>query len=129
MLTRMAMRSLSTVLAGMGSTPGGSHLSLCNFSQVLVCRCAMTASSMLTKTSVCRFTAPANLREGTSSVSQDIADVIFRMKMLGFNAIRLPMTFDNHWGLGQVSKCEQKRALPRWGAPCCPVQLLRAEAA
>ena len=53
-------------------------------------------------TAVGRFTAPANLREGTSSVSQDIADVIFRMKMLGFNAIRLPMTFDNHWGLGQV---------------------------
>ena len=49
-----------------------------------------------------RFTAPANLREGTTGVTQDITDIIFRMKMLGFNAIRLPMTFDNHWGLGQV---------------------------
>ena len=27
---------------------------------------------------------------------------MYRMKMLGFNAIRLPMTFDNTWGLGQV---------------------------
>ena len=27
--------------------------------------------------------------------------VVYRMKMLGFNAIRLPFAFDDHWGLAQ----------------------------
>lgn len=42
------------------------------------------------------------LNQGTSDQSLDMGEVIYRMKMLGFNAIRLPMSFDNHWGLGQV---------------------------
>jgi hypothetical protein len=34
-----------------------------------------------------------NLTGGTDSISRDIGTVIYRMKMLGFNAIRLPFTF------------------------------------
>jgi hypothetical protein len=34
-----------------------------------------------------------NLTGGTDANSRDLAHVIYRMKMLGFNAIRLPFTF------------------------------------
>ena len=34
-----------------------------------------------------------NLTGGTDAESRDLAHVIYRMKMLGFNAIRLPFTF------------------------------------
>ena len=34
-----------------------------------------------------------NLKAGADSASSDIGQVIYRMKMLGFNAIRLPFTF------------------------------------
>lgn len=34
-----------------------------------------------------------NLKAGADSASSDIGQVIYRMKMLGFNAIRLPFSF------------------------------------
>ena len=34
-----------------------------------------------------------NLTGGTDANSRDLGHVIYRMKMLGFNAIRLPFTF------------------------------------
>lgn len=34
-----------------------------------------------------------NLKAGADSAESDIGQVIYRMKMLGFNAIRLPFTF------------------------------------
>lgn len=34
-----------------------------------------------------------NMTGGSSAMSRDIGEVIYRMKMLGFNAIRLPFTF------------------------------------
>ena len=34
-----------------------------------------------------------NLKAGADSASSDLGQVIYRMKMLGFNAIRLPFTF------------------------------------
>lgn len=43
-----------------------------------------------------------NLTGGTDSISRDIGTVIYRMKMLGFNAIRLPFTFA---GLAEVHTC------------------------
>ena len=104
--TRMGMRSPCTESAGMGSTPGEPLLSA--RSQPYV-SCQQLLPLLVinnlacSEWAFCRFTAPANLREGTTSETQDLSQIIFRMKMLGFNAIRLPMTFDNHWGLGQVS--------------------------
>lgn len=41
-----------------------------------------------------------NLKAGSDSASSDIGQVIYRMKMLGFNAIRLPFTFE---ALNQVT--------------------------
>lgn len=41
-----------------------------------------------------------NLKAANDSASSDIGQVIYRMKMLGFNAIRLPFTFA---ALAQVS--------------------------
>lgn len=43
-----------------------------------------------------------DLTKGLNAISQDVDQIIYRMKMLGFNSVRLPMTFDNVWGLGQV---------------------------
>lgn len=34
-----------------------------------------------------------NLKAGADSAESNIGQVIYRMKMLGFNAIRLPFTF------------------------------------
>ena len=45
-----------------------------------------------------------NLKAGADSTSSDIGQVIYRMKMLGFNAIRLPFTFA---GLAQVCVLHQ----------------------
>ncbi|KAK9795953.1 hypothetical protein WJX73_004029 [Symbiochloris irregularis] len=45
-------------------------------------------------------TAPLDLTKGTTALSQDFNMIVWRMKMLGFNAIRLPFIFDSHWGLG-----------------------------
>ena len=45
-----------------------------------------------------------NLKAGANSTSSDIGQVIYRMKMLGFNAIRLPFTFA---GLAQVCVLHQ----------------------
>ena len=42
---------------------------------------------------LCRWTMIGNLKAGSDSASSDIGQVIYRMKMLGFNAIRLPFTF------------------------------------
>ena len=42
---------------------------------------------------MCRWTMIGNLKAGADSASSDIGQVIYRMKMLGFNAIRLPFTF------------------------------------
>ncbi len=38
----------------------------------------------------CSFDAPEGLRLGSDSVTQDFATNIYRMKQLGFNAVRLP---------------------------------------
>ena len=43
-----------------------------------------------------------NLKAGADSAESDIGQVIYRMKMLGFNAIRLPFTFA---ALAQVTPC------------------------
>ena len=43
----------------------------------------------------CRFTAPEGLRDGADSISQDFATNIYRMKQLGFNAVRLPYRFSD----------------------------------
>lgn len=43
-----------------------------------------------------------DLTKGTTALSQDFNMIVWRMKMLGFNAIRLPFIFDSHWGLGLV---------------------------
>lgn len=45
-----------------------------------------------------------NLTGGSDSISRDIGTVNYRMKMLGFNAIRLPFTFA---GLAEVRACHQ----------------------
>ena len=37
--------------------------------------------------------APGNLRKGYDSLSQDFATICWRLKQLGFNAIRLPFSF------------------------------------
>ena len=60
------------------------------------------AAQMQAECGWCRFTNVDGLRQGKTTQTMDLSTVIYRMKMLGFNAIRLPMTFDNHWGLGQV---------------------------
>ena len=38
----------------------------------------------------CSFDAPEGLRQGSDSVTQDFLTNIYRMKQLGFNAVRLP---------------------------------------
>ena len=38
----------------------------------------------------CSFDAPEGLRDGSDSVTQDFLTNIYRMKQLGFNAVRLP---------------------------------------
>lgn len=38
----------------------------------------------------CSFDAPEGLRQGSDSVTQDFLTNIYRMKELGFNAVRLP---------------------------------------
>jgi hypothetical protein len=43
----------------------------------------------------CRFSAPEGLRDGVDSVTQDFATNIYRMKELGFNAVRLPYRFSD----------------------------------
>lgn len=41
----------------------------------------------------CRFSYPEGLWMGKDSVTQDFATNVWRMKQLGFNAIRLPFRF------------------------------------
>lgn len=47
----------------------------------------------------CRFgfnaglTAPGNLSKGYDSLSQDFPTIVWRLRQLGFNAIRLPFSF------------------------------------
>ena len=55
----------------------------------------------------CRWTMIGNLKAGNDSASSDIGQVIYRMKMLGFNAIRLPFTFA---ALAQVSTAASSAA-------------------
>ena len=50
-----------------------------------------------------------NLKAGADSASSDIGQVIYRMKMLGFNAIRLPFTFA---ALAQVTQYTLHSLLP-----------------
>lgn len=40
-----------------------------------------------------RWTMIGNLTGGSDAMSRDLGHVMYRMKMLGFNAIRLPFTF------------------------------------
>ncbi len=49
-----------------------------------------------------------NMTGGSNAMSRDIGEVIYRMKMLGFNAIRLPFTFA---ALAQVCALPARRAL------------------
>ena len=48
-----------------------------------------------------RWTMIGNMTGGSDATSRDIGQVIYRMKMLGFNAIRLPFTFA---GLAEVRR-------------------------
>ncbi|CAL5224001.1 g6619 [Coccomyxa viridis] len=53
------------------------------------------------------WTMIGNLKAGSDSASSDIGQVIYRMKMLGFNAIRLPFTFEalNQAPVDYTEKC------------------------
>jgi hypothetical protein len=51
--------------------------------------------------SLCRLTISGNLTGGRTAVGRDWKQVVYRMKMLGFNAIRLPFSFDDVNGLGK----------------------------
>ncbi len=44
---------------------------------------------------LCSFSAPEGLWQGKDSVTQDFATNVWRMKVLGFNAIRLPFRFSD----------------------------------
>ncbi len=41
------------------------------------------------------LTAPGNLSKGYDSMSQDFPTIVWRLKELGFNAIRLPYSFSH----------------------------------
>lgn len=41
------------------------------------------------------LTAPGNLSKGYDSMSQDFPTIVWRLKQLGFNAIRLPFSFSH----------------------------------
>ena len=41
------------------------------------------------------LTAPGNLTKGYDSISQDFPTIVWRLKELGFNAIRLPFSFSH----------------------------------
>lgn len=60
----------------------------------------------------CRGSAPLDLTKGLNAISQDLDQIVYRMKMLGFNAVRLPMTFDRVWGLGQVWLMARHLSIP-----------------
>eukprot|EP00884_Botryococcus_braunii_P018123 jgi/Botrbrau1/4995/Bobra.0396s0021.1 len=47
------------------------------------------------------LTISGNLTGGKTAVARDWKQIVYRMKMLGFNAIRLPFSFDDVNGLGQ----------------------------
>ena len=47
------------------------------------------------------LTATGNLSAGPDAVSNDFEQIVYRMRMLGFNSVRLPFAFDKVWGLGQ----------------------------
>ena len=55
-----------------------------------------------------RWTMIGNMTGGSNAISRDLGMVIYRMKMLGFNAIRLPFTFA---ALAQVCVLPVLRAL------------------
>jgi hypothetical protein len=42
-----------------------------------------------------------NLTAGKTAIGRDWKQIVYRIKMLGFNAIRLPFSFDDINGLGQ----------------------------
>lgn len=50
------------------------------------------------------LTAPGNLSKGYDSLSQDFPTIVWRLRQLGFNAVRLPFSF-------QVDGC-------CWALPC-----------
>ena len=43
----------------------------------------------------CRATMTGNLSAGFDAVSQDFKTIVWRIKQLGFNAIRLPVSFSH----------------------------------
>ena len=59
-----------------------------------------------------------NMTYGSNAISRDLGEVIYRMKMLGFNAIRLPFTFA---GLAEA-RAHAPPALPACRMPvlACP---------
>ena len=67
----------------------------------------------------CRFTAPEGLRDGADSISQDFATNIYRMKQLGFNAVRLPYRFSDFLYLNPLIVEHQCQVAPAVRSPPC----------
>ena len=65
----------------------------------------------------CRFTAPEGLRDGADSISQDFATNIYRMKQLGFNAVRLPYRFSDFLYLNPLIVEHQCQVAPAVRGP------------
>ena len=67
----------------------------------------------------CSFDAPEGLRQGSDSVTQDFLTNIYRMKQLGFNAVRLPYRFSDFLYLNPLIVEHQCQVAPAVrGLPC-----------
>jgi hypothetical protein len=57
------------------------------------------------------LTAPGNLSKGYDSLSQDFPTIVWRLRQLGFNAVRLPFSF-KHFLVLDASFNDASRRLP-----------------
>lgn len=55
------------------------------------------AIAIILHVSICRDrnTAPDGIWFGSTALSRDVATIVRRMKLLGFNAVRLPFSFSD----------------------------------
>ena len=78
----------------------------------------------------CSFSAPEGLWQGKDSVTQDFNINVWRMKQLGFNAIRLPFRFTD-FEVNPLQVKHQCQVAPAVSQPCslsyiCILALLRS---
>jgi hypothetical protein len=65
-----------------------------------------------------RFSAPEGLWQGQDSVTQDFATNVWRMKVLGFNAVRLPFKFTD-FEIPQIQVKHQCQVAPAVSKSSC----------